>query len=165
MKGLADLKGMPARTRMIAFAGIGLVLATLIVKQFVLGKPAQVVSPPLIVHNTPRHKAAPKVDPGLPAALTRALAHHSVVVTVLFSPDVPGSSDAVAAARQGADTAHAGFAALDVSNETIARDAAIKLTADSDPAVVVVRRPGTVSIVLPGYNDAQVVAQAATQKP
>ena len=149
----------------MAVAGVGVLLAALILKQFVLGAPQNIVSPPLVVHRATKRQAPPKVDAGLPAALRQALLAYPTVVAVLFRPGMPGDSDAVAAARQGAGTAHAGFAALDVSNESNARVAALKLTSESDPSVVVVRRPGTVSLVLPGYTDAQVVAQAAAESP
>jgi hypothetical protein len=148
---------------MIAIAGVGLMLAILVVKELVLQAPANVVSPPLIVHNKAPRAATPKVDPSLPAALRVALARHPVVVAIVFDPSVPGDSGAVAAARQGAANAHVGFAALDVGSELTARGVALQLEADSDPSVVVVRRPGTVSMVLPGYDDAQLVAQAARQ--
>jgi hypothetical protein len=160
-----SLKGVPKRTQLIAFVGVAALVGAFIVKTFVLQAPANIVSPPLVTHNAPVVKKPPKVDPGLPAALRRALAKHPVVVAVLFSPGVPGDSDAVAAARQGASSAHAGFAALDVGKESYARAAALKLASTSAPAVVVVRRPGTVSTVLSGYVDPQLVAQLATQKP
>jgi hypothetical protein len=160
-----NLKSVPKRTQLIAFVGVAALIGAFIVKTFVLQAPANIVSPPLVAHNTaPVVKKAPKVDPGLPAVLRRALAKHPVVVAVLFSSGVPGDEDAVAAARQGAGTAHAGFAALDVGKEAYARAAALKLDSTAAPAVVVIRRPGTVSVVLQGYADAQLIAQVAAQK-
>jgi hypothetical protein len=163
MHGLADLKRIPRRSRMIAVAGVGLLLATVLLKELVLQAPSNIVSPPLVVHNKAPHTTTPTIDLRLPAALRVALARHPVVVAVVFDPSVPGDSDAVAAARQGAAAAHVGFAALDVGNELTARGVALQLESDSEPSVVVVRRPGTVSMLLPGYNDAQLVAQAARQ--
>lgn len=164
------LRHLPKRTKIAAVACVALILGVIVLKTFVWKAPATVTSPPLVVHHhahRPARKLAKpaKVDPALPASLRRALARHPVVVTVLYSPAVPGDSSAVTAARQGASSAHVGFAALDVHQEWAARTAALKLAVLSAPSVVVVRRPGTVSLVLPGLQDAQVVAQAASEKP
>jgi hypothetical protein len=164
------LRQLPKRTQIMAAAGVVLILAVVALKELVWKAPANVVSPPLVIHHHPAAakkptKAPPKVDPSLPAALRTALARHPVVVAILFSPAVPGDSGAVTAARQGASSAHVGFAALDVHQEWAARTAALKLAVLSEPSVVVIRRPGTVSLVLPGYEDAQAVAQAASDKP
>ena len=171
-KGLgADLnfnlsfKGMPKRTQLLALVGVAVLIGAFVVKTFVLQAPTNIVSPPLVAHNKPVVKKPPKVDPGLPASLRRALLKHRVVVAVLFAPGVPGDSAAVAAAREGAGSAHVGFASLNVGIESIARVAALKLTSSSEPSVIVIRRPGTVSMVLPGYADSEVVAAAAMQKP
>jgi hypothetical protein len=107
--------------------------------------------------------AAPRVqlDPDLPAALRVALLHHGVVITVLYARHAPGDAKAVVEAQQGAQMAHVGFAALDVSNEAVATAVALKMPGSSDPSVAVVTRPGNVTLLLPGYIDSQVVAQAA----
>jgi hypothetical protein len=159
----------PERKRIILI-GLALILAMLLVKQFVLKKSV----PETIQITTPvHHVAAPKakaahrharpvihVDPSLPAALRSALMHHPVVVAVLYASHVPGDQDALKAARAGALGAHAGFAVLDVSKEWIAQTVALKLPGTSDPSVLVVRRPGKITVLLPGYVDSDVVAQA-----
>ena len=107
-------------------------------------------------------KAVVQLNAGLPGALRKALLAHDVVIAVVYGA---GDSDAIAAAQQGAKTAHAGFAALDVGQESIARDVAQLVPGIGDPAVLVVRRPGTVTASYPGYSDADTIAQAAAAPP
>jgi hypothetical protein len=107
------------------------------------------------------HPARPKIDPTLPAALRRALAHSRVVVAVLYAPDAPGDGEAVDAARAGAHAARVGFVMLNVRNETVARAVAKQVAGTSDPALLVFRRPGTVALKIDGHVDAEAVAQAA----
>jgi hypothetical protein len=105
-------------------------------------------------------KQALELTPGLPPALHAALLGHLVVVAVLASGD--GDGDLVSTARQGAKAAHAGFAVLNVGNETVARDVAMLVPGLGGSGVLVFRRPGTVAEALPTYTDADTVAQAAT---
>ena len=159
----------PERKRLILI-GLALILAMLLVKQFVLKKhaPEPITIPTPVHHVTPaaakptRHRVKPvvKIDPSLPAALRTALRRHPVVVAVLYSSHAPGDADAVKAARTGAHGAHAGFAVLNVAKEKIAQLVALKLPGTADPSVVVVRRPGKITVLLPGYIDADAVAQA-----
>ena len=134
--------------------------------------PAAIAVPAPVHHNAVRrvasrarhdHHAAPQVhvDPTLPAALRLALLHHGVVVAVLYVRHAPGDDAAVKAAREGARGAHVGFAALDVSNDAVATSIALKLPGSSDPSVAVVRRPGDITLLLNGYVDSEVIAQAA----
>ena len=167
------------RMRIVAGAGLGLIVLLAAFKLLVLSHGSKASPPVPVVHHpvtavhptVAAHKAtsgvhakpkAPKVhlDPALPAPLRLALMHSRVVVAVLYAPDAPGDAEAVSEARQGARAAHAGFAMLDVLDETIARAVAQEVDGLSDPAVLVVRRPGTVALKLEGYVDADVVAQA-----
>jgi hypothetical protein len=102
-----------------------------------------------------------KVDPNLPSALRLALLHHGVVVAVIYAREASGDNPAVQAAREGAQGAHVGFAALNVGNDAVAAAVALKMPGSSDPSVAVVKRPGDVTLLLTGYVDSQVVAQAA----
>jgi len=168
--------------RIFAFAGLGLVVL-LVAFQLLFLSPHNQARPPLVIvhhkaivhhRSSPTHKApakpikrvrpsAPKLhlDLTLPAPLRKALLHSRVVVAVLYAPDAPGDADAVTEARAGAKAAHVGFTMLNVRNEAIARALARQVAGASDPAVLVVRRPGTVALKLDGYVDAAVVAQAA----
>jgi hypothetical protein len=163
----------PERKRIILI-GLGLILAMLVVKQFVLKRSVPQAIPisapvhvPAPVHHAPaakpaRHhaKVVIHVDPSLPAALRNALLRHPVVVAVLYASHAPGDEDALKAARAGAHGAHAGFAVLDVSKEKIAQAVALKLPGTADPSVLVVRRPGKITVLLPGYADSDAVAEA-----
>jgi len=155
----------PERRRIILI-GLGLILALLLAKQFVLKKHV-----PEAIPIPPTHHPAPvktqkharpviKIDPSLPPALRTALRRHSVVVAVLYASRAPGDGEALKAARAGAHDAHAGFAVLDVSKEKIAQAVALKLPGTADPSVVVVRRPGKITVLLPGYTDSDAVAEA-----
>jgi hypothetical protein len=157
----------PERKRIILI-GLGLILALLLVKQFVLKKhvPESIPIPVTVHHAVPtthtRKHAKPviKIDPSLPPALRTALRRHPVVVAVLYASRAPGDGEALKAARAGAHDAHAGFAVLDVSKEKIAQAVALKLPGTADPSVVVVRRPGKITVLLPGYTDSDAVAEA-----
>jgi hypothetical protein len=157
----------PERKRIILI-GLGLILALLIAKQFVLKKHVPEAIPiPVIVHHavptthTRKHtKPVIKIDPSLPPALRAALRRHPVVVAVLYASRAPGDGEALKAARAGAHDAHAGFAVLDVSKEKIAQTVALKLPGTADPSVVIVRRPGKITVLLPGYADSDAVAEA-----
>lgn len=157
----------PERKRLLMI-GLALIVAMLLVKQFVLKKnvPAaiQVAAP---AHHVGVSKASHahakpliKIDASLPAALRTALRRHPVVVAVLYATHAPGDADALKAARAGAKSAHAGFAVLDVTKETVAQSVALKLPGTADPSVVIVRRPGKFTVLLSGYTDSDVVAEA-----
>jgi hypothetical protein len=159
----------PERKR-ILLIGLGLVLALLLVKQFVLTKhvPASIpIAAPVHHVTTPAHgrtehhaKAPVKIDPSLPAPLRTALRRHPVVVAVLYATHAPGDQEALAAAREGARSTHAGFAVLDVAKEKVAQSVALKLPGTADPSVLVVTRPGKITVLVPGYVDSDAVAEA-----
>jgi hypothetical protein len=157
----------PERKRIILI-GLVLILAMLLVKQFVLKRSVPAAIPVTVpVHHVtaPKHKprqAKPvvHVDPSLPAALRTALRQHAVVVAVLYARHAPGDDEALKAAREGAKGAHAGFAVLDVANEKVAQAIALRLPGTADPSVLVVRRPGKITVLLPGYVDSDAVAEA-----
>jgi hypothetical protein len=162
--------------RIVIIAVVVLVVGGLGAKMFLLSPASVSLVVPPAVHHPVAHKtvvshghktkpAAPKItlDPNLPSALRAALMHHGVVVAVLYAPNDPGDVAAVTAARKGADSAHVGFAALDVSNEAVATAVALELPGSSDPSVAVVRRPGDITLLLNGYVDSDVVTQAARE--
>jgi hypothetical protein len=115
------------------------------------------------VHFSQTPKVAPKLvlDANLPAPVHRALLSSREVVAVLTAPGVPGDSDVVKEARAGAAAAHVGFTVLNVTQETVAETLAAWAPHAGDGSVLVVRRPGKVSVELDGYADRQMVAQAA----
>lgn len=124
---------------------------------------------PLPVHHVVHHaartrhraaKPAVRLLPGLPAPVRYALLRQRTIVVSLYEK---GSVDTAAAveARAGASLAHAGFVGLDVRKERWAGPIADFDASAADPAVFVVRRPGVIVRRLDGYQDRQIVAQAA----
>jgi hypothetical protein len=105
-------------------------------------------------------KPVVKLVPGLPGPIRYALLRHRSVVVAIHGR---GGFDAVAAeeARAGASLAHTSFVSLDVRKPRYATPIAAFADTISDPAVIVVRRPGIVVKRLEGFHDRQVVAQAA----
>lgn len=122
-------------------------------------QPATVLHPPAPRHVEPRPKLV--LAAGLPAPLHRALEQSRTVVAVLYAPRVKRDVEVLAAGLQGAHDAHVGFAALNVSRRSVALALATWHPQTSDPAVLVVRRPGTVVTELDGWSDRAMVAQAA----
>ncbi len=111
-------------------------------------------------------KPTPPVNPvvpptGFPAAVDKALQQHRVVVVSLVVPGARVDELAAAEAKAGAKLGGAGFLALNVLNERVARALLAKLDSVQDPSVVVVKRSGDVAIELAGFVDRETVAQAA----
>jgi hypothetical protein len=118
-----------------------------------------------VVHHASgtRHRAAKhtvRLLPGLPAPVHYALLRQPTIVVSLYGK---GSVDAAAAAeaRAGASLGHAGFVGLDIRRDRWAGPIADFDASAADPAVLVVRRPGVIVRRLDGYQDRQIVAQAA----
>ena len=112
----------------------------------------------------PATPAVPKIVllPGLPASIAHALRYSKVVVVSLYAAGSAGDGAALDQARIGARSAHAGFAAVNVLNEKIAKKGLDKFVGTaSSPAVLIVRRPGTIVNRFDGYADGDLVAQAA----
>ena len=119
------------------------------------------VSRPALHPATP---AAPKIIllPGLPAPIAHALRYSKVVVVSLYAAGATGDLGALGQARIGAASAHAGFAAVNVLDEHIAKQGLDKYVGTaSSPAVLIVRRPGNIVNRFAGYADSDLVAQAA----
>jgi hypothetical protein len=98
---------------------------------------------------------------GFPAVVDKALARHEVVVLSLVVPGARVDELAAAEAEAGAKLGGAGFLALNVLNEGVARALLTKLDDVQDPSVLVVRRSGEIAVELEGFVDRETVAQAA----
>ena len=112
----------------------------------------------------PATPAVPKIVllPGLPAPIAHALRYSKVVVVSLYAAGAAGDSAALDQARIGAASAHAGFAAVNVLDEHLAKKGLDKYVGTaSSPAVLIVRRPGKIVNRFAGYADSDLVAQAA----
>jgi hypothetical protein len=107
---------------------------------------------------TPR--PAVQLVKGLPIPLRTALRAGRTAVAVVFAPGIAADSDVVAAARRGAHAAGLRLVALNVSSRSIANALHSWHAAASDPAVLVVQRPGRVVAELDGWSDATMVAEA-----
>ena len=98
---------------------------------------------------------------GFPVVVDRALQQHRVVVVSLVVPGARVDEIAAAEAEAGAKLSGAGFLALNVLNEGVARALLAKLDSVQDPSVLVIKRSGDVAIELAGFVDRETVAQAA----
>jgi len=104
----------------------------------------------------------PVVPPsGFPVVVDKALRQHAVVVVSLVVPGARVDQLAAAEAKAGAKLSGAGFLALNVLNEGVARALLAKLDSAQDPSVLVVNRSGEVAVELAGFVDRETVAQAA----
>jgi hypothetical protein len=128
-----------------------------------VGPSKAAVAKPVVAKPVP---AKPPVNPvirpsGFPAVVDKALREHAVVVLSLVIPGARVYELAAAEAEAGAHLGGAGFLALNVANEGVARSVLAKLKTDQDPSVLVVKRSGEVAVTLGGFVDRETVAQAA----
>ena len=144
--------------------------ALMVVRSGVLGgsssEPTALPTPAPTVPVTPAAPATPvkpKIEllPGLPAVVASKLRYSKVVVLSLYTGTAAGDRAAVAQARVGARSVGAGFAAVNVLDEKLARSLQSFGGPVDSPAVLVVRRPGKIVAQFPGVVDDKIVAQAA----
>ena len=110
----------------------------------------------------PKPVVNPVVPPtGFPVVVDQALRKHPVVVVSLVVPGARVDELAAAEAEAGAKLGGAGFLALNVLNEGVARALLTKLDVVQDPNVLVLKRSGEVALELAGFVDRETVAQAA----
>lgn len=110
----------------------------------------------------PKPAVNPVVPPtGFPVVVDQALRKHPVVVVSLVVPGARVDELAAAEAEAGAKLGGAGFLALNVLNEGVARALLTKLDVVQDPNVLVLKRSGEVALELAGFVDRETVAQAA----
>ena len=98
---------------------------------------------------------------GFPLAVDAALRKHRILVVSLVVPGARVDALAAAEAQAGAKLSGAGYLALNVLNEGVARALLAKLDALQDPSVLVLTRSGEVALELSGFVDRETVAQAA----
>jgi Na+-transporting methylmalonyl-CoA/oxaloacetate decarboxylase gamma subunit len=125
-------------------------------------QPAKAAAGAAATKPTPKPAVNPVVPPtGFPVAVDNALRRHKVVVVSLVVPGARVDELAAAEAEAGAKLGGAGFLALNVLNEDVARSLLAKLDSVQDPSVLVVKRSGEVALELAGFVDRETVAQAA----
>lgn len=128
--------------------------------------PAPVPAQPAQHHAAAPAKPAPKPKPrvvllpGLPTAIAQSLLHHPITVVAVYNSGTPGDRAALVSARAGAREAHAGFIAANVSHPAVANAIAIWASSTMNPAILVVKRPGTIVFGVAGPSDQDTVAQA-----
>jgi len=127
--------------------------------------PAKAVAPAKAAAAKPAAKPKPLnpvVPPtGFPAVVDKALRQHRVVVVSLVVPGARVDELSAMEAEAGAKLSGAGFLALNVLNESVARKLLAKLDVVEDPSVLVLTRSGEVAQELAGFADRETVAQAA----
>jgi hypothetical protein len=110
----------------------------------------------------PKPKPAKAVEPGgkLPVAIRQALAADDVVVVALYDPRAKIDGTAMAEARAGAEKAGSSFVPIDVRGKGVESLNAM-YGVIQDPAVLVLRPPGSLVVRIDGFADRDTVAQAA----
>jgi hypothetical protein len=112
-------------------------------------------------HPTAAPKPKPAAPPNeLPIAVRKALAANRVVVVALYDPTAKIDGAALAEAKAGAKLGGVAFVPIDVRRKAVdslnARYGAVH-----DPAVLVLRPPGSLVVRIDGFADKDTVAQAA----
>lgn len=98
---------------------------------------------------------------GFPPVVDRALRRHSVVVVAVTLPGSPVDAFVRREARTAAFLTGAGFVSVTATSERVVRPLVAKTGILSEPAILVVRRPGVLVTAL-GVSDREVVAQAVS---
>jgi hypothetical protein len=109
----------------------------------------------------PKPKAAVPAPPNeLPLAIRKALARDRVVVVALYDPNAKIDGAALAEAKAGAKLGGGVFVPIDVRRKAV-DSLNTRYGAVHDPAVLVLRPPGSLVVRIDGFADKDTVAQAA----
>jgi hypothetical protein len=117
-------------------------------------RPTRAQNPRATRFHTPRS--------GFPTAVDRAFRRHRVVVLVVYMPGAAVDAVVRREARAGAVESGAGFVPVSALNDRRATQVVAKTGVLPDPAIVILRRPGTVAATL-GVTDRETVVQAVAQ--
>jgi hypothetical protein len=100
---------------------------------------------------------------GLPRSVAKGLAAHPVTVVALTSADDPVAGLSMLESRAGAALAGASFVPVSVDRDGGDASALTALLGKLPvaPATLVYTRPGTLFVLMPGFNDKTTVEQAA----
>lgn len=128
-------------------------------RQATTAQPAKAAAKPA---TTPPKAVNPVIrKTGFPGVVDAALRQHAVVVVSLVVPGARVDELTAAEAQAGAKLGGAGYVAVNVLNERVARSLLAKVSSVQDPSVLVVTRDGKVAVELGGFVDRETVAQAA----
>lgn len=126
-------------------------------------------SKPAPAHRSASARPKPKPKPKkvvaptdqLPRAIRLALAADRVVVVALYDPRAKIDGTAMREARAGAEKAGSSFVPVDVRENGNVDSLNAKYGVLQDPAVLVLRPPGSLVVRIDGFADRETVAQAA----
>jgi hypothetical protein len=168
----------PARVATLVGALVltGLAAVVFLVGRSALGdSSAAATKPAPVTHTTPRTmpkpsvarpaahaKPHPRVASGLPARIDHALRYSRVVIVSVSMPGAPVDSIVRSEARAAAQASRAGFVRISALNETAVAALVAKAGVLPEPAVLVVKRPGTVMSTF-SVTDSATIAQAVAQ--
>jgi hypothetical protein len=130
-------------------------------------KPAstRTAPPTSVAHTSPKPSTTSPVGAnGLPTILDAALRKHRIVVVSVFDPQSQTDGISYAEAKAGAKAAGVGFVGIDLLDSAVAGALTTSLPGGGllpEPGVLIYRGSGTLVELLDGFNDRDVVAQAA----
>jgi hypothetical protein len=166
---------IPIPNRLLALLGVAvLVLVGLLVARPLLtgsddsaapaatpARPAQVTPAAHAMKPSTPAKAKIVLLPGLPHRVASKLMHSRVAVVSVYSGTSASDHASLAQARAGAKAAGVPFVAINVLDETAARQVQAFGGTMTTPAVLVVKRPGKIVARFESTVDDAVVQQAA----
>ncbi|MEP7224287.1 MAG: hypothetical protein ABI783_04930 [Actinomycetota bacterium] len=124
---------------------------------------AQTTTPPKAAHKAPQGKSqVVATRSGFPAPVDHALRYRRVVVVVVYMPGAAVDAVVRREARAAAMSSRAGYVAISALNERLAGSLVAKIGFLTDPAVVIVKRPGVVASRL-SVTDRETIVQAVAQ--
>jgi hypothetical protein len=123
-------------------------------------KPATTTERPATTRPERRPQTATaQTTSGFPTKVDRALRKRGVAVVVVYMPGSSVDRIVLREARAGAIQARAGYVPINALKERVVRQLVTKTGVIPQPAVLVIKRPGTVKATL-GVTDKTTVAQA-----
>jgi len=161
-------------TRLAAVVGAlvltGLAAVFLLLGRGAIGGSASPSTTAPVTHATtpPAHspaakpKPAPRQPSGFPAPVDHALRYGRIVVVSVSMPGAAVDAQVRSEARAAARASRAGFVRLSALNDRAMAQLMAKTGVLPDPAVVVVKRPGTV-VAMFSVADAGTIAQAVAE--
>ena len=161
-------------TRVVALVGAlvmtGLAAVFLLLGRGAISSSASPTASAPVTHATPqtahkpaaKPKQAPRQPSGFPAPVDHALRYGKIVVVSVSMPGAAVDAQVRHEARAAADASRAGFVRLSALNDRAMAQLMAKTGVLPDPAVVVVKRPGTVVATF-SVADAGTIAQAVAE--
>jgi hypothetical protein len=124
--------------------------------------PVMHAAPPTAHGPAAKPKPAPRQPSGFPAPVDHALRYGKIVVVSVSMPGAAVDAQVRSEARAAAKASRAGFVRLSALNDRAMAQLMAKTGVLPDPAVVVVKRPGTV-VAMFSVADAGTIAQAVAE--